>query len=137
MLNKIMLIGRLGKDPELRYIASGNAVCNFSLATTEKWKKDGAKQEKTTWHNIVIWGKLGEVAGKYLKKGSLCYLEGAVDNRSYEDKQGVKKYISEVIAQKMTMLDSKGSSEHGDDDQRTPDDSGDQGQHASDMDLPF
>lgn len=104
-LNKASLIGNLGKDPELKYIASGNAVCNFSLATAESYKdKSGEKQSRTTWHNIVIWGKLAEIANQYLKKGSQVYLEGRIDNRSYDDKDGNKRYVSEVICNQMVML---------------------------------
>jgi len=115
-VNKAILIGRLGKDPELRYPQGGDSVCNFSIATSEKWKdKSGEKKEKTVWHNIVIWGKLAEIANQYMKKGSRVYLEGAIENRSYEDKQGVKKYVSEVVigmSGKMIMLDSGRAGEH-------------------------
>lgn len=112
-LNKALLIGRLGKDPELRHIPNGNAVANFSVATFEKWtdKDTGEKKEKTVWHNIVVWGKLAEICHQYLKKGSLVYLEGRIENRSYDDKDGNKKYISEIVLDmggKMVMLGGKG-----------------------------
>jgi len=98
-MNLATLLGRLGRDPELKYIASGTAVCNFSMATSEKWKdKAGAKQEKTVWHNIVIWGKSGEAANIILKKGSLVLVSGKIENRSY-DKAGEKRFISEVVVQ--------------------------------------
>ncbi len=113
-LNKVMLIGNLGKNPELRYVASGNSVASFSLATGESYKdKAGVRQTKTVWHNIVVWGKLAEICNQYLKKGSQVYLEGKIDNRSYDDKDGNKKYISEVVVDmngKMIMLGGKGGS---------------------------
>ena len=105
MLNKVQLIGFLGGDPDLRYTTGENqkAVIKFSLATSESWKKDGEKQEKTEWHNIVIYGKLAEVASDYLKKGSLVYLEGAIKTRSWE-KDGVTHYIAEIVVDSMKML---------------------------------
>jgi len=110
MLNSARLIGNLGKNPELKYTASGQPIANFSVATSENWKdKQGAKQQKTTWHNIVIWGKLAEVANQYLTKGSTVYLEGKIDNRSYDDKDGNKRYVSEIVCDKMIMLGGKGS----------------------------
>jgi len=111
-LNKAILIGNLGRDPELRYVASGNAVANFTLATSENYKdKSGAKQTRTVWHNIVVWGKLAEVCNQYLKKGSQVYLEGRIDNRSYDDKDGNKRYVSEVVLDfsgRMLMLGGRG-----------------------------
>lgn len=109
-VNKAILIGRLGKDPELRYTQSGKAVASFSLATSERWTgQDGQKQESTTWHNIVVWGRQAEVIKEYMKKGSQIYIEGRISNRSYDDKEGNKKYISEVVVQNFTFLDSKGA----------------------------
>jgi len=94
-LNKAILIGHLGRDPEMRYVASGNPVCNFSIATSEHFKsKTGEKQDKTTWHNIVVWGKLAEICKQYLKKGAAVYLDGKIENCSYDDKSGNKKYVS-------------------------------------------
>ncbi|RKY82238.1 single-stranded DNA-binding protein [candidate division KSB1 bacterium] len=108
-VNKVILIGRLGGDPELSYAPSGRAVVKFSLATNETWKdKDGNKVDKTFWHRIVGWGKLAEIMGEYLKKGSLVYIEGKLQTRDYEDSNGVKKWITEVVATDMTMLGSKG-----------------------------
>ncbi len=106
-LNKVMLIGNLGKDPELRYTTSGVAVATFSLATNESWKdQDGNQQERTEWHNIVAWRKLAEICGEWLKKGKKVYIEGRIQTRSYDDKNtGTKKYITEIVADNMIMLD--------------------------------
>lgn len=106
-LNKVMLIGRLGADPELRYTPSGRANVAFNLATNAVWKdQDGNKQERTDWHRVVAWGKLAEIIGEYLKKGSRIFLEGRLQTRSYED-NGQKRYITEVIADSLEMLGSK------------------------------
>lgn len=114
-INKAILIGNLGKDVELSYTTSGKAVCKFSLATSESWKDaSGNKQEKTTWHNCVAWGKLAEICGQYLGKGSKVYVEGKIDNRSYEDKNGVKKYISEVVLSDLVMLDNRSNTKDED-----------------------
>jgi len=112
-LNRVMLIGNLGKDPELRYTTSGVAVATFSLATNESWRdQDGNTQERTEWHNIVTWRKLAEICGEWLKKGKKVYIEGRIQTRSYDDKNtGTKKYITEIVADNMIMLDSKGASE--------------------------
>jgi single-strand DNA-binding protein len=112
-LNKVTLIGNLGKDPELSYTASGIAVAKFSIATGERWKDDsGNFQERTEWHNIVAWRKLAEICGQYLKKGSKVYLEGKLQTRSWDDKNtGVKRYATDIVADDLIMLDSKGSSE--------------------------
>ena len=105
MLNKVTLIGRLGRDPEVRYMPNGDAVCNFSLATSEKFTdKSGNKAEKTEWHNIVIYRKLAEIAGQYLKKGSQVYLEGKIQSRKYTDKNGVERTAYEIICHEMKML---------------------------------
>ena len=107
-VNKVILIGNLGSDPELKYTPSGAAVTNFNVATNEVWNdKDGNKQERTEWHRVVLWRKLAEIAGEYLKKGSKVYLEGRLQTRSWEDKDGVKRYTTEVVADNMTMLDAK------------------------------
>jgi single-strand DNA-binding protein len=109
-VNKAILIGNLGKDPDLRYTPSGKAVASFSLATSERWtNQEGQKQENTTWHNIVAWGKQAEVMKEYLSKGKQVYIEGRIQNRSYEDKDGNKKYVSEVVVQNFTFLGSKDS----------------------------
>lgn len=108
-LNKVLLIGNLGKDPEIRYMPSGEAVANFSIATTESWKdKQGQKVEKTEWHNIVMYRKLAEIAGQYLKKGSSVYLEGRIQTEKWQDKQtGADRYTTKIIADEMKMLGSK------------------------------
>ena len=107
-LNKIMLIGRLGKDPEVRYSNGGDPVATFSLATSENWTdKRGEKQERTEWHNIVAWRRLAEICQQYLKKGSKVYIEGRIETRSWDDAStGQKKYMTEIIADQMIMLDS-------------------------------
>ncbi len=107
-VNKVILIGNLGKDPELRYAPSGSAVASFSLATSEQWKdQEGNPQERTSWHNIVIWGKLAEIAAEYLKKGRKVYLEGRLQYRDYEDKSGNKRYVTEVVVNDLVMLGSR------------------------------
>jgi single-strand DNA-binding protein len=104
-LNKVMLIGNLGKDPEVRAIPSGVKVANFSIATTESYTgKDGQKVEKTEWHNIVMWRGLAEVAEKYLKKGKQIFVEGRLQTRSWDDQTGQKKYMTEIVADNMVML---------------------------------
>ncbi len=104
-VNKVILLGRLGADPQLKYTPSGRATVNFNLATNQVWKdQEGKQQEKTDWSRVVAWGKLAEIMGEYLKKGSLVYLEGRLQTRSYEDTSGVKKFITEVVAQEMEML---------------------------------
>jgi single-strand DNA-binding protein len=109
MVNKAILIGRLGKDPEVRYTPDGTMVTNFNLATDEQWKdKNGEKIQKTEWHRIVTFGKLAEICGNYLVKGKLIFVEGRIQTRNWEDKDGVKRYTTEIIAGNMQMLDSKG-----------------------------
>lgn len=104
-VNKVILLGNLGKDPEVRRLDDGRGVANFSLATSETYKKkSGEKVTNTEWHNIVLWSPLADIAESYLKKGSQVYIEGKISNRSYEDKDGVKKYISEVVGRDITLL---------------------------------
>jgi single-strand DNA-binding protein len=108
-LNKVMLIGHLGKDPELKYTEKGTAYCNFSIATDESYKdENGNKVERTEWHNIITWRKLAEICQQYLKKGSKIYCEGKLQTDSYE-KDGVKRYSTKIVMTDMAMLDSKGS----------------------------
>lgn len=108
-INKVMLIGRLGADPQLRYTPSGRASATFNLATNAAWKdNDGNLQERTDWHRIVAWGKLAEVMGEWLKKGSSVYIEGRLQTRNYDDANGVRKYITEVVVNDMEMLGRKG-----------------------------
>ena len=110
-VNKVILIGNLGQDPELRYTSAGVAVATFTLATNESWKdQDGNLQERTQWHNLVAWRKLAEICGEYLKKGSRIYVEGRLQYRNYDDKNGVKRYVTEIVIDQMMMLDSKGAS---------------------------
>lgn len=111
MINKVILVGNLGRDPEVRYTADGRAVANFSMATSEKWKdkNTGEMVERTEWHNIVAWGKLGEICGEYLAKGRQVYIEGRLQTRSWE-KDGVTRYTTEVIASEMKMLGARDSS---------------------------
>jgi len=112
MLNKVMLIGRLGRDPEIRYTQSGNAVASFSIATSEYWRdKQGQRQEKTEWHDIVAWDRLADQAQSYLKKGSMVYIEGKLQTRSWDDQQGQKKYRTEVVANQVRFLDSREGTE--------------------------
>lgn len=108
-VNKVILLGNLGKDPEVRVTESGRKVASFTLATTESYKdKNGERVDQTEWHNVVFWGPIADVIEKYLKKGSQIYVEGKLRTRSYEDKEGVKKYITEVIGSTMTMLGGRG-----------------------------
>lgn len=109
-VNKVILVGNLGRDPEVRYMPNGEAVCNFSIATTDNWKdKSGVKQEKTEWHNIVMYRRLAEIAGEYLKKGRPVYIEGSLQTRKWE-KEGVTRYSTEIIANQMQMLGSRSDS---------------------------
>ena len=105
MLNKVILIGRLGKDPETRYMPNGEAVCNFSVSTSESWKdQSGQRQERTEWHNITMYRRLAEIAGQYLKKGSQVYLEGRIQSRKYQGKDGIERTAYDIIANEMKML---------------------------------
>lgn len=105
MLNKAILIGRLGKDPETRFMPNGEAVCNFSVATSESWKdQSGQRQERTEWHNITMYRCLAEIAGQYLKKGSQVYLEGKIQSRKYKGKDGIERTAYDIIANEMKML---------------------------------
>jgi single-strand DNA-binding protein len=115
-VNKVILIGNLGKDPDIRYMPGGDAVANITLATSETWKdKTGAKQEKTEWHRVTFYRKLAEIVGEYLKKGSSVYVEGRLETRKWTDKTGTDRYTTEIIANEMRMLGSKsgGSSSEG------------------------
>ena len=112
-VNKVILVGNLGKDPEVRHLDNGVAVANFSLATTENYKnKEGEKVSQTEWHNIVLWRGLAEVAEKYLKKGANIYIEGKIRTRKWEDKDGITRYSTEILGDNMTMLGGKSSSEN-------------------------
>ena len=109
-VNKVILIGNLGADPEVRYTPDGAPVANFNLATSESWndRTSGEKQERTEWHRLVGWRKLAEIAGQYLKKGSKIYIEGKLQTRSWEDQSGQKRYTTEVVVNELQMLDSRG-----------------------------
>ena len=114
-VNKVILIGNLGKDPETRYLPSGDAVTNITVATTESWKdkKSGDKQEHTEWHRISFFGRQAEIAGEYLKKGSPVYIEGRIRTRKWQDKEGQDRYSTEIVADRMQLLGSRGSGTEG------------------------
>jgi len=114
MVNKAILIGNLGADPEVRYTQSGSAVANFNLATTETWTKDGKKEEKTEWHRVVAFARLGEICGEYLSKGSKVYIEGRIQTRQWEDRDGNKRYTTEIVAREMKILTPRGAGGTGD-----------------------
>jgi single-strand DNA-binding protein len=130
-VNKVILVGRLGKDPEVRYTPSGDAVADLSLATTEVFKsKDGEKQEKTEWHNLVLWRALAEFAKEWLKKGQLVYAEGRLQTRSWEDREGQKRYKTEIQVDQITMLGGSGRTDT-ETDQETPN------SQAEEEEIPF
>ena len=138
-VNKVILIGNLGKDPELRYTGSGTAVCNFSIATTEKWRDQQSNEmkERTEWHNIVLWGRQGENAKEYLQKGSPVYIEGRIQTRSYDDKEGNKRWITEIVGQRMQFLGRRGDTARDDNSAPPPADAAAQPMADEDDDLPF
>ncbi len=111
MINKAILIGNLGADPEVRYAQNGTAVANFTVATTETWSKDGNKEERTEWHRVVAFGRLGEICGEYLAKGSKVYIEGRLQTRKWDDRDGNTRYTTEIIAREMKMLSPRGASD--------------------------
>lgn len=114
MLNKVILIGRLGRDPEVRYMPNGEAVCNFSIATSETWNdRNGQRQERTEWHNITMYRRLAEIAGQYLKKGREVYIEGRIQSRKYTGKDGVERTAYEIIGNEMKILGSKSENAGG------------------------
>lgn len=114
MLNKAQIIGRLGADPEVRYSQNGSAITTISVATSERWKdKDGNPQERTEWHRVKLFGRLAEIAGEYLKKGSQVYIEGSLRTEKYTDKNGVERYTTDIIAAEMKMLGGKKPSSEG------------------------
>lgn len=139
-VNKVILVGNCGKDPEIRYMPNGEAVANFSIATTDNWKdKNGQRQERTEWHNIVIYRKLAEIAGEYLKKGRPVYIEGRLQTRKWQTKEGQDRYTTEIIAEQMQLLGGRDSSNSSGDSgsstrqqsQRTSDQNQSQNQHSS------
>jgi single-strand DNA-binding protein len=108
-INKVLIVGHLGRDPETRYTSNGDAVTNFSVATSEQWKnKDGEKQERTEWHNIVCFGRSAEIAGEYLKKGSLAGIDGKLQTRKWQDKEGNDRYTTEIVCERLTLLGGGG-----------------------------
>jgi single-strand DNA-binding protein len=132
-VNKVILVGNLGKDPELRYTPSGQAVSTFTLATNRKWKdREGQMQDQTDWHNIVSWGRQAEIAKEFLKKGSPVFLEGRIQYRSYNDRDGNKRFITEVVVQNMQMLGRKGTEP----DYQAPEEA-DHERPPSDEEVPF
>ena len=148
-VNKVILVGRLGRDPETRYTGAGQAVCNFSLATDESFKdRSGERQKRTEWHKIVVWGKQAEIAQQYLKKGSQIYLEGRIQSREWNDKEGQKRTSFEIVATNFRMLgsrsDSVGSGSHApapgghfDADAPAPPMDDQSGPEVTDEDIPF
>ena len=140
MINKAILVGNLGKDPEVRYTPGGTAVANFTIATTERWKDktSGEMKEQTEWHRIVAWGRLGEICGEYLSKGRQVYIEGRIQTRSWE-KDGVTRYTTEIVAQEMKMLGSKdtGNAYRPSEPNAAPEYSGPPLPEENDSDIPF
>lgn len=131
-VNKVILVGRLGKDPEVRKMTNGEFVTNATLATSENWKdKSGEKQEKTEWHNLVFYRRLAEIAGEYLKKGSQIYVEGKLQTRKWQDKEGKDRYNTEIVVNEMTMIGGKSASQH----EQKSSQSG--GLKDDDLDIPF
>jgi single-strand DNA-binding protein len=134
-VNKAILIGNLGADPDLRYTPGGQAVASFSIATTERFKnKEGEQQERTEWHNIVCWGRQAEIANEYLKKGSPVYIEGRIQTRSYDDKDGIKRYRTEIVTRQMQLL---GGRPQAGQQKETSTSQPDKGTPVDDDDLPF
>lgn len=140
-INKVILVGHLGKDPEVRHLEGGVTVASFPLATSESFNKDGKKIEQTEWHNIVMWRGLADIASKYLQKGKLVYIEGKLRTRSFEDKEGHKKYTTEIVAENFTMLGRRSDFENGNTGEGTQnikkEESVDFTQDNPDDDLPF
>ncbi len=133
-LNKVLLIGNLGRDPEIRYTGSGTAVASFSLATSERFKNKGGEwEERTEWHNVTFWGRLAEIAGEYLAKGKTVFIEGKLQTRKWQDRDGKDRYTTEIIGEKMLMLSKKDNGSEGD----QPPDSFEQAPVPSGDDIPF
>lgn len=109
-VNKVIIVGRLGQEPEMRSTNSGQQVCTLNIATSETWMKDGKKEEKTEWHRVILWGKQAENANKYLKKGRLVYIEGKLQTRTWQDQQGSKRFTTEILANSMQFLESMSAS---------------------------
>lgn len=139
-INKVILVGNLGNDPDVRYTSSGSAIANMTVATSETWKdkQTGDKNEKTEWHRVVLFSRLGEIAGEYLRKGSKVYIEGRLQTRKWQDKNGQDRYTTEIIANDLQMLDSKGSQEQSHPQHSQPSQSqSEQGYDDFSDDIPF
>lgn len=140
-VNRVILIGHLGQDPEIRHMPNGTAVANVSIATTESWKdkNSGEKQDRTEWHRVVFFARLAEIVGEYLRKGSQVYVEGRLQTRKWQDKNGQDRYTTEIVASEMQMLGGKGSGGDRADDAGTPTGGGDQAarDEGFDDDIPF
>ena len=141
-VNKVILIGRLGKDPEVRYMPSGGAVANVSIATSEQWKdkQSGEQKERTEWHNLVFYQRLAEIVGEYLKKGAEIYVDGKLQTRKWQDKNGNDRYTTEIICHEMQMLGGRPAGERSESRERTASDDGAPGggfDDGFDQDIPF
>ncbi|MCB0412637.1 MAG: single-stranded DNA-binding protein [Bdellovibrionales bacterium] len=137
-INKAIVIGRLGADPEVKTVSNGNTVARLSVATSETWNdRDGQKQERTEWHRVVVWGKLAELCGKYLSKGRQVYLEGRLQTRSWEDQQGNKRYTTEIVANTVQFLSGGGPSTSADDSSMNYQDFGPEPSFDSSEEIPF
>ncbi len=139
-VNKVILIGNLGKDPEVRYMPSGSAVANVTIATSEQWKdkQSGERQERTEWHNVVFFNRLAEIAGEYLKKGSKVYIEGSLRTRKWQDKNsGQDRYTTEIVANDMQMLDGRGGAGDGGQQRQSPPREEAMAEPDLDDDIPF
>jgi single-strand DNA-binding protein len=135
-VNKAIILGNLGKDPDVRYTQGGQAVCNFSVATNEKWTKDGQSQERTEWHKVVAWGKTAELCGQYLKKGRSVFIEGRIQTREYE-KDGQKRYSTEIVADRVQFIGGRGEDSGGSGSRSSDDFGPTPSSGGSDEDIPF
>jgi single-strand DNA-binding protein len=137
-VNKVILVGRLGRDPEVRYTADGTAVANFTMATSKEWKdkQTGEKKERTEWHKVVAWRRLGEICGEYLAKGKQVYIEGSLQTREWQDKEGNRRWSTEIVADQMQMLGSPGQTQSYDEGPGY-DDRGGPGGRPTEDDIPF
>lgn len=138
-INKVILVGHLGQDPELKYMPSGSAVANISIATTESWKDktSGEKQDRTEWHRVVFYARLAEIVGQYLRKGSQVYVEGRLQTRKWQDKSGQDRYTTEIVAGEMQMLGGKGDGGERPSESAQPGEAGGTREEAFDDDIPF
>jgi single-strand DNA-binding protein len=138
-VNKVILVGRLGRDPEVRYTADGTAVANFTMATSKEWKdkQTGEKKERTEWHKVVAWRKLGEICGEYLSKGKQVYIEGSLQTREWQDKDGNRRWTTEIVADQMQMLGSPGQGPSYEEGPTYEDRGGPGGGQPTEDDIPF